>query len=56
MVIFVLAKMGYLGILVFMMFESACIPIPSEAILTCNTPQLTIVESTVYLSSCSLAL
>lgn len=33
MVIFVMDKMGYFGVFIFMMFESACIPIPSEAIL-----------------------
>jgi len=33
MVIIVMAKLGYLGVFIFMMLESACIPIPSEAIL-----------------------
>ena len=33
MVIFVMDKVGYLGVFVFMALESACIPIPSEAIL-----------------------
>ena len=40
--------MGYLGIFVFMMLESACIPIPSEAILPfggylSNTGRLSII-------------
>jgi len=33
MVIIVMDKLGYFGVFIFMMFESACIPIPSEAIL-----------------------
>jgi membrane protein DedA with SNARE-associated domain len=33
MVIFVMDKVGYFGVFLFMMLESACIPIPSEAIL-----------------------
>lgn len=33
MVIFVMDKVGYLGVFIFMALESACIPIPSEAIL-----------------------
>jgi len=33
MVIFVMDKMGYWGVFIFMTLESACIPIPSEAIL-----------------------
>jgi membrane protein DedA with SNARE-associated domain len=33
MVIFVMDKVGYLGVFLFMALESACIPIPSEAIL-----------------------
>ena len=33
MVIFVMDKVGYWGVFIFMALESACIPIPSEAIL-----------------------
>ena len=33
MVIFVMDKVGYFGVFIFMALESACIPIPSEAIL-----------------------
>jgi membrane protein DedA with SNARE-associated domain len=33
MVIFVMDKLGYFGVFIFMALESACIPIPSEAIL-----------------------
>ena len=33
MVIFVMDKVGYWGVFTFMALESACIPIPSEAIL-----------------------
>ena len=33
MVILVMDKLGYAGVFMFMALESACIPIPSEAIL-----------------------
>jgi len=33
MVILVMGKLGYFGVFIFMTLESACIPIPSEAIL-----------------------